>query len=167
MSKIQNFRNYVHENYRVYGHQEISGLHKNLKPDEYVEGMLTDAMQTKNWAKVQEAITFIQTMMQVSESESEPLSDDDLKPMRDLGLAQEEDFDTRWQRFEEEWGEDSEISRAITVVTNRTIALRDKLINLADDEDSEEYESKMYDLGEQGIDSLGWLEYTLINEGGY
>lgn len=90
------------------------------------------------------------------------VSDDD-KELHALGLG-ELDFDDRWGSMIEEWGEDPGIQAAIETLKSRTVALRDKWLNLEEPEEDSEYSRKLEWWYEQAVDDLGWLEYALIVE---
>ena len=90
------------------------------------------------------------------------VSDDD-KELHSLGLG-ELDFEDRYGSMMAEWIDDAQIQAAIETLKSRTAALRDKWLNLEDSEDSEQYDQQMELWYEQGVNDLGWLEYTLIVE---
>jgi hypothetical protein len=90
------------------------------------------------------------------------VSDED-RELHALGLG-ELDFEDRYESMMAEWSDDAQIQAAIQTLKSRTVALRDKWLNLEDREDDQEYERKLEWWYEQGINELGWLEYTQIVE---
>lgn len=77
-----------------------------------------------------------------------------------LGLA-DLDFEDRRQKMLDEWESDPAVQQAIQTLKDRTLAIRDKWINLDDPEDADEYEKYIEQFGEESYYDLGWLEYTL------
>ena len=102
---------------------------------------------------------FKQFVIQESEDNLDP--DDDLNQLRDLGLADKEPFDKRYQRVLDEWGSDPVINAALEILKKRTGQIIDKFIDRGEDE----WSDFMDDLASgEAVYDMGWLEYMIVND---
>ena len=105
---------------------------------------------------------FKQFVIQESEDNLDP--DDDIKQLRDLGLAAKEPFTDRFDKMVDEWGSDPEINAAIDRLTKKTGLVINKWIDLADDEDVREWEQQLEHLyNDTSIGDMGFFEFMAVN----
>ena len=105
---------------------------------------------------------FKQFVIQESEDNLDP--DDDIKQLRDLGLAAKEPFTDRFDKMVDEWGSDPEINAAIDILTKKTGLVINKWIDLADDEDIREWEQQLEHLyNDTSIGDMGFFEFMAVN----